>query len=140
MRALKLLKITFGAWMEHNALRLSAALVYYSIFSIAPLLIIAISVAGLVLGPEAVRGHLDEQLKGYIGVKAAESVQSMVQSASKPAHSWIAATVGFVTLLLGASGLFGQLQDALNTIWEVRAKPGTGAWHEPPHCSRRGLP
>jgi len=123
-RVFKLLKATFNAWMEDNALRLSAALAYYSIFSIAPLLVIAISVAGLVLGEEAVRGQLDDQLKSYVGAQAAESVQSMVQSASKPSEGWTGAVVGFVTLLLGASGVFGQLKDALNTIWEVKPRAG----------------
>jgi membrane protein len=127
-RAVKLLKSTFADWMEDNALRLSAALAYYSIFSIAPLLIIAISVAGLVLGPDAVSGHLKVQLEGYLGAKAAETVQSMVQSASKPSESWLGTIVGFATLLLGASGVFGQLKDALNTIWEVKAAPGSGIW------------
>jgi membrane protein len=127
-RVVRLLKATFDAWMEDNALRLSAALAYYSIFSIAPLLVIAISIAGLVLGDEAVRGQLDEQLKGYVGPQAAASVQSMVQSASKPAEGWMGAVIGFVTLMLGASGVFGQLKDALNTIWEVKAKGGTGVW------------
>jgi membrane protein len=127
-RVFKLLKGTFDDWMEDKALRLSAALAYYSIFSIAPLLVIAISVAGLVLGDEAVRGQLYGQLKGYVGAQAAESVQSMVQSASKPAEGWIGAAVGFATLMLGASGVFGQLKDALNTIWEVKAKGGAGLW------------
>ncbi len=123
-RIYKLLKATFDGFMEDNALRLSAALAYYSVFSIAPLLVIAISVAGLVLGQDAVRGELGGQLTAYVGAQAAESVQSMVQSASKPSDSWTGAVIGFVTLLVGASGVFGQLQDALNTIWEVRAKPG----------------
>jgi len=115
-RVVTLLKETGKAWLEDNALRLSAALAYYSVFSIAPLLIIAISVAGLVLGEEAVRGQLDNQLARYIGAQAATAVQSLVQSASKPADGWIGAVVGFATLLLGASGVFGQLKDALNTI------------------------
>ena len=129
-RAVRLLKKTFADWMEDNALRLSAALAFYSIFSIAPLLIIAISVAGLVLGPDAVRGHLQGQLEGYIGAQAAEGVQSMVQSASKPSQSWFGAIIGFATLLLGASGVFGQLKDALNTIWEVKTAPGAGLWRQ----------
>ena len=127
-RAVRLLKSSFDEWMEDKALRLSAALAYYSIFSIAPLLVIAISVADLVLGAEAVRGHLDEQLKGYVGAKAAESVQSMVQSTSKRSSGWIGTVVGFATLMLGASGVFGQLKDALNTIWGVKAKSGVGIW------------
>lgn len=125
-RIFKLLKSTFDNWMEDNALRLSAALAYYSIFSIAPLLVIAVSVAGLVLGGDAVQGQLDNQLKAYIGPQAADGVQTLVQSASKPSEGWTGALIGFVTLLVGASGVFGQLKDALNTIWEVKPKPGGG--------------
>jgi membrane protein len=121
-----LLKATFDDWMEDKALRLSAAVAYYSIFSLAPLLVIAIAVAGLVFGQEAVRGQLGEQLKQFVGPQAAQTVQSMIQSAAKPSHGWIATIVGFITLLLGASGVFGQLKDALNTIWEVQAKKGAG--------------
>ncbi len=127
-RAFKVLKATAIGWMDDNALRLSAALAYYSIFSIAPLLIIAISVAGLALGEEAARGQLYDQLKSYVGAQAAESVQSMVQSASKKSDGWMGAAIGFGTLLVGASGVFAQLKDALNTIWNVRAKGGAGIW------------
>ena len=127
-RVFKLIKATFDDWMEDNALRLSAALAYYSTFSIAPLLVIAISVAGLVLGEEAVRGELGQQLQSYIGKQAAEGVQTMVQSASKPSDGWLGATIGFATLMLGAAAIFGQLKDALNTIWEVKAKGGGGVW------------
>jgi len=122
----RLLKETFNDWMQDSALRLSAALAYYSVFSIAPLLVIAISIAGWALGPEAVTGHLDNQLKGYIGAGAAEAVQSMVKSASEPRDSLLGTIVGFVTLMFGASAIFGQLKDALNTIWEVKPKEGTG--------------
>ena len=125
-RVFKLLKETSDAWMEDNALRLSAALAYYSIFSIAPLLVISISIAGLVLGEDAVRGQLTEQLQGTIGRQAAEAVQTMVQSASKRSDGWLGASVGFATLMLGASGVFGQLKDALNTIWGVKARGGAG--------------
>ena len=125
-RVIRLLKATFDDWIEDNALRLSAALAYYSIFSIAPLLVIAISIAGLVLGEEAVRGQLGPQLQSYIGAQAAEGVQAMVKSASKPSDSWLGAGIGFATLMLGASAIFGQLKDALNTIWEVKARGGGG--------------
>jgi membrane protein len=113
-------------WVEDNALRLSAAMAYYSIFSIAPLLVIAIAIAGFALGPEASQGLLQQQLQGLVGAKSAAAVQDMVQSASKPSSSWTAGIVGVVTLLLGASGVVGQLKDALNTIWEVESKPGQG--------------
>jgi membrane protein len=119
-KVVKLLTETFRDWMNDKALRLAAALAYYSVFSIAPMLVIAISVAGLVFGAEAVRGQLNEQLQGVIGAKAAEAVQSMVQGASKPQHGWIGTVTGVVVLILGASGVFGQLKDALNTIWEVK--------------------
>lgn len=127
-RVFKMLKATFDAWMEDNALRLSAALAYYSIFSMAPLLVIAISVAGLVLGEPAVRGQLDDQLKGYVGPQAAQSLQEMIKSASKPSDGWTGGIVGFFTLILGASGVFGQLKDALNTIWEVKVAERKGIW------------
>jgi membrane protein len=125
-KVLGLLKTTFNDWMEDKALRLSAAMAYYAVFSIAPLLVIAIGIAGLALGPEAVGGKLDDQLKTYIGAEAAEGVQSMVKSASKPSQGWMAAALGFATLLLGASGVFGQLKDALNSIWEVKPRSGGG--------------
>jgi len=126
LRWISLLRQTVTEWMEDGALKLSAAMAYYSIFSIAPLLIISISIAGLVLGEEAVRGQLDEQLTGYIGAQAAASVQSMVQNAAKPAQGWIGAVTGFAVLLLGASGVFGQLKDALNIIWDVKVTQKSG--------------
>ena len=125
-RVYQLANGTIKNWLEDNALRLSAALAYYTVFSIAPLLVIAISIAGLVLGPDAVRGQLDDQLRGYIGKEAAAGLQTMVKSASQPTQGWIGAVTGFATLLLGASGVFGQLKDALNTIWEVKLKPSGG--------------
>jgi membrane protein len=122
-----LLRATLESWMDDKALRLSAAVAYYSIFSIAPLLILSISFASTFFGQEAVRGHLDVQLVQYIGAPAAEAVQSMVKSAAKADQGVLATVLGFITLLVGATGVFGQLKDALNTIWEVRPKPGK-AW------------
>ena len=112
--------------MEDNALRLSAALAYYSIFSIAPLLVLAVGLAGWLLGDKAVSGNLSRELQGLVGYQAAQAMQSMIASASKPSQSFTATIVGLATLLIGASGGFGQLKDALNTIWEVRPKPGLG--------------
>jgi membrane protein len=119
-RWVSLISQTATEWMEDGALRLSAALAFYSVFSIAPLLIISISIAGLVLGTEAVRGQLDQELSAYIGKQAAAGVQTLVQGASRPAQSWIGTAVGFTVLLVGASGVFGQLKDALNIIWDVK--------------------
>src|SRR6186997_2218228 len=106
-RWLELLRRSFDNWSEDKALRLSAALAYYSAFSIAPLLVITIGIAGLVWGREAVTGQLQNEMKGFVGSRAAEGLQSMVQSASKPTHGTVATIVGFVTLMLGASGVFG---------------------------------
>jgi membrane protein len=124
--AFALLKEAFTDWMEDKALRLSAALAYYSVFSIAPLLVIAIGIAGMVLGEEAVRGQLGDTLKGYVGPVAAEGVQEMVKNAAKPGQGIMATVIGFVTLLIGAGGVFGQLKDALNSIWEVKSMGGAG--------------
>src|SRR5688572_25366265 len=104
-----MLKEAASDWSEDNALRLSAALAYYSIFSIAPLLVIAIAIAGWVFGQEAAQGFLHDHLRGFVGPKSAETIQSMVQSASKPSSSITAGILGGIALLFGASGVFGQL-------------------------------
>ena len=118
-----LFKDTFAAWGEDKASRLGAAVAYYTIFSMAPLLIVVISVAGLAFGATAVRGELSGQIQGLVGADGATMVQTMIANASKPSDSIIATVIGVVTLLLGATGLFGELQDALNTIWEIAPKP-----------------
>jgi membrane protein len=124
---LSILKKTASDWMEDQAPTLGAALAYYTVFSLAPLLIIAIAIAGLVLGQEAAQGQIFEQLRGLLGEESGKAMQTMVQNASaKPATGVVATLIGVVTLLFGASGVFGQLQSSLNTIWEVQPKPGRG--------------
>jgi membrane protein len=115
---------SFNDWMEDRALRFSAALAYYSIFSMAPLVIIAISVAGLVFGEEAARGQIYRQVEWLLGPKSAAEIQSIIQASSNTPKSVLATIIGVVTLLIGASGVFGQLKDALNSIWGVTLKPG----------------
>jgi len=127
-RIVFLVSETVQSFIEDKALRLAAALAYYSVFSIAPLLVIAISLAGLVFGVDAVKGQLEDQMRSYIGKEAASAVQALVQSAAKPKEGWIGTVTGFVVLLIGASGVFGQLKDALNTIWEVKPRPGSSVW------------
>jgi membrane protein len=124
--ALNLVKDSAKAWSEDKASRLAAALSYYTIFSIAPLLVLAIAVAGLVFGREAASNQLFGEIRGLVGDQGAQAIQGMVQSVSQKGGSIVATVVGIVTLLLGASGAFGQLQDALNTIWQVQPKPGQG--------------
>lgn len=114
------------SWSEDKASRLAAALSYYTIFSIAPLLVLAIAVAGLVFGREAASNQLFGEIRGLVGDQGAQAIQAMVKSVNQKGESVIATVVGIVTLLVGASGAFGQLQDALNTIWQVQPKPGQG--------------
>lgn len=122
----ELLKATVADWQEDKASRLAAALAYYTVFSLAPLLVIVIAIAGLVFGPEAARGQIDNQLQGLLGRDGAEAVQTMIASANKPTTGIVASIINIVILLFGASGVFAQLQDALNTVWEVAPKPGRG--------------
>jgi membrane protein len=121
-----LLKDTVKEFGEDKAPRLGAALAYYTVFSLAPMLVIIIAVAGLVFGQEAAAGALDDQIRGLVGAEGADLVQAMVASAQEPREGITATVIGIVTLLFGALGAFGQLQDALNTIWEVAPKPGRG--------------
>ncbi|MDB5048969.1 MAG: YihY/virulence factor BrkB family protein [Fibrobacteres bacterium] len=121
-----LVKDAAAQWGNDKASRLAAALSYYTLFSIAPLLIIAISVAGLAFGREAASNQIFQQIRGLVGDSGAQAIQTMVQSASQKGSGIVGTLVGLATLLLGASGAFGQLQEALNTIWEVKPKPGQG--------------
>jgi membrane protein len=123
-QVLGLLKETFSEWRRDNAARLGAALAFYSVFSLAPLLIIVISISGLVFGQDAVQGRVVEQIGGLVGSDAARSIEAIIRNARKPASGIIAGTAGILTLLLGAAGVFGQLQDALNVIWNVPPSPG----------------
>jgi membrane protein len=121
-----LLKVTWAEWQEDKVPRLSAAFSYYAVFSIAPLLLLAISIAGTFLGEEAARGEVKRHLAETIGATAAEAIQGMIEGAAKNQGSGLASIVGIGVSLLGASALFGQLQDSLNSIWEVTPKPSGG--------------
>lgn len=123
---LDLLKETFAEWNKDKASRLAAALAYYTTFSLAPLLIIVIAIAGAVFGQEAARGEIVGQIQGLIGKDGAEFVETAIENANKPTTGRIASIISVVVLLFGASGVFAELQDALNTVWEVQAKPERG--------------
>jgi membrane protein len=122
------LKQTGQEWVEDNAARLGAALAFYSVLSLAPLLVIVIAIAAAVFGEEAARGEVVAQIEGMVGREGAQAIQDMIAHAQKPAAGTVATVLGVAVLLFGASGVFGQLQDALNTIWEVRPKSGRGVW------------
>jgi len=124
-----LLKATYSEWSRDKVPRMGAALAYYTIFSLAPLLVIAIAIAGLAFGVQAAQGEIAGQIQGLIGPEGAKAVQAMIQSAHKPIHSAIAGVIGVFALLLGASGVFSEMQDALNSIWHVSPEDKTGVWN-----------
>ncbi len=120
-----LLKDAASDWVDDGAMRLSSSLAYYAIFSLAPLLVIVISMAGLVFGEDAARGQLSQQIATLAGTGAGEAIQSAVQSSAAQKATGVLATVLSTALLLfGASTVFAELKDALNTIWGVVVKPG----------------
>ena len=123
----KLLKTIFIKWLDDDPFQSAAALSYYTLFSLAPLLIIAIAVAGFVFGREAAQNQIVSTIQGLIGQESAQAVQAMIQNASnRPKTGMISTLFGGIVLLFGAGGVVGQLQTALNTIWEVRAQPDSG--------------
>lgn len=122
----KLLKETFSEWKEDKASRLAAALSYYTIFSLAPLLLVTITVVGFVMEPGDVKGELYAQIRDLVGEDGASMIETMVDNAAASDAKGIAAVVSVVTLLLGATGVFNALKDALNTIWNVQPAPGRG--------------
>jgi membrane protein len=112
------------AWWDDDALRLGASLAYYTLFAIAPILLVATAIAGLVFGAEAVNGEIVGQLDHLIGREGARAVQSLLEGASQRRTGILATVVGSVTFVVAATGAFLELQAALNTIWRVKVKPG----------------
>ena len=130
LRALfDLCKEAVASWSNDYAPSMGAALAYYTVFSIAPLLLIVIAVAGLVFGQEAARGEIFQQLSDLMGAQGAAAVQGMLQALNKPAEGVVATVVGIGLLVIGATTVFGELQDALDRIWRapVRDRSG-GLW------------
>lgn len=121
-----LVKDTAAQWSTDEASRLAASLALYTMLSIAPLLVIAVSIAGLVYGEEAARGQISQQLSTIVGPQAGKAIESLVANAETPSSGVLGTIIGIVIGLMGASGVFGELQSALNRIWEVKPKPGRG--------------
>ena len=115
-------------WMEDNATRLSAALAFYTILSVAPLLLIVVAVAGWVFGAEAATERLQEQARSFVGDAGAEVFKTTVEHANRPSTGVLATVIGIATLLFGASGVFGELQGMMNVVWNVKSRPGRGIW------------
>jgi membrane protein len=123
-----LTKAASSSWVDDYAQSMGAALAYYTMLSIAPFLLIVISLAGMIFGLEAARGEIAAQLQGLMGREGAEAVQKLLESASKPAESVAAAVAGLVLLLVGATSVFAELQDALDRIWRAPKRPRTAVW------------
>jgi membrane protein len=122
------IKDTLNGWDEDNVTRLAASLAYYTLLSIAPLIILAVAVAGLAFGQDAAREHISKELASVVGGGAADSIQAIAKNAHTPGSGILSVIIGLAVLLFGASGVFGELQSALNTVWEVAPKPGRGVW------------
>jgi membrane protein len=125
---LGLLKDTAGSWSADYAPSMGAALSYYTLFSIAPLLLIAIAVAGFIFGEDAARGQIFAQLSGMVGPEGAKAIEGMLAAADQPKQGLIATIVGVVTLLLGATTVFGELQNAMDRIWRAPAREQSTGW------------
>jgi membrane protein len=128
--ASSLLKQTFQEWLQDKAPQLGAALAYYTVFSLAPLILVLLAIIGFLFrdDPAGAWNKITQQMSYFLDPSALQVVQNIAQKASQPGKSLIATIIGVALALFGASGVFGQLQDALNTIWGVKAKPGTGIW------------
>jgi membrane protein len=125
---LNLFKLTYQDWKEDRASRLAAALAYYTIFSLAPLLVIAIAVAGFLWQRDAVEAQVMRQIQGLVGVEGATFVAELLKSAGNPAEGIVATIFGVITLLFGALGVFNELHNSLNVIWEVKPDKQEGFW------------
>jgi membrane protein len=121
-----LIKQTVAAWIDDYAPSMGAALSYYTVFSLAPMLLIVISVAGLAFGEEAARGEIFGQLRGLMGVDAAKTIEDLLTSVSEPKEGVAATVIGIALLLIGATSVFGELQDALDRIWRAPARDRSG--------------
>jgi membrane protein len=123
---LKILKKAGSSFIADNGMKLSASLSYYTIFSLCPILIIIMSLAGVVFGRDAVQGRIYHQIKGLVGSDAALQIQEIISNIQKSQHGTGGAIIGAVLLIFGATGVFTEIQDSINYIWSVKAKPKKG--------------
>src|SRR5262245_42518174 len=121
-----LLKATVVEWIEHDAARVAAALAFYTLLSMAPLVILSITLLGVVMGEDAARSRLLSEIGGMIGPQAAGALSAVAGSAERSDSGILSSVIGVSVLLVGAFGVFGELQYALDTIWGVKPKPGRG--------------
>ncbi len=128
MYVLRLFKDAYAGWSKHEVSRLAASLAYYAILSLAPLVVIVVGIAGLVFGSDAARQGLLTQVEGLAGSEGAQMIGTMISHASTLTTNVVTSLIGVLTLLFGASGVFVELHESLNKVWEVGNKPGQGFW------------
>jgi membrane protein len=121
-----LLKESFNGFIDDNGLKLSAALSYYTIFSLPPLLLIIISISGIFYGADAVRGEIFGQINELVGNDAAMQIQNTIKNVTLTNSNTFITTLGIIILFIGASGVFAEIQDSINYIWGIKAKPKRG--------------
>lgn len=122
----KVLKQAFTGFSDDKVLKLSAALAYYTVFAIGPMIIVIIYLAGIIYGREAIQGSIFGHIQGLVGADAALQIQSMIKSAALNTKGNFAAVVGGVTLIIGATGVFSEIQESINIIWNLKPKPKKG--------------
>ena len=139
----QVLKESFNGFMNNRVLKLSAALAYYTVFSIAPLLIVIVYLCSFFFGREAVQGNIYMQIQGFVGHDAAIQLQEIIKNATIVGKGNFAAIIGVATLLIGATGMFTEMQDSINIIWKIKTNPqsATVIWcHWRPWFSVAGFP
>jgi membrane protein len=117
---------TFDSWSNHEGTRLSAALAFYATLSLAPLVLLALSILGLVVGPTSAHGKIVEQAQNFLGSDVAKAVDVVVRHAQKPKAGLVATLISLVVVIIGASGVFSELRSALNKLWDIRPKSSSG--------------
>jgi membrane protein len=123
-----LIKATVSSWMEDFAPSMGAALAYYTVFSVAPLLVIVIAVAALIFGQEAAQAGIMEQARGLLGPEGATAIEAMLANAQRPKEGAVASILGIAALLIGATTVFAELESNLNRIWKVARRQESGLW------------
>lgn len=124
----QVLKESFEGFTRHRLLKLSASLAYYTVFSVGPLLICIIFLANIFYGREAIEGRIFGEIKNYVGANAAAQIQEIIRNASLKGEQNLAAVIGFITLLIGATTVFAEIQDSINSIWNLKVKDKTPWW------------
>lgn len=124
----EVLKKSGKGFVKHKIPKISASLAFYTIFSLGPMLIVVLFISNLIWGQQAIEGMIVDQLKAFIGNTAAVQIQEIIKNASIDTNTTLAATIGIVTLFIGSTTVFAEIQDSLNMIWNLKLKPSTGWW------------